>query len=99
MVTTELPPGAKATISPMRGTEKISLPVSASYTLTEPSWLPATNLLKLSVKPPKDVTSGIPKLTRLVLRSQTFSVSDLSQRNVASDKPSGEKFREPTTWS
>src|SRR5881392_3749475 len=94
--TAELHSGAKATISPTRGTEKMNLPFSASCTLTEPSGPPNTNHRPFAEKPPNDAASGILKRSWPVLRFQTFNRSDLSALKVATDSPSGEYFSEPT---
>src|SRR5258708_37725608 len=97
MDTTELLSGAKATISPTRGIEKMNLPVSASYTLTEPSAPPTTNHRPFVEKPPNDTASAILKRSRPVLRFQTFIRFDLSPLSVARDSPSGEYISKPTT--
>src|SRR5438552_8036574 len=99
MDTTELLSGAKATISPTRGTEKMNLPLSASCTLTEPSTPPTTNHRPFAEKPPNDAASAIRKRSRPVLRFHTFTRSDLSPLKVATDSPSGEYINAPTTWA
>src|SRR5438874_1237299 len=99
MAATELLSGAKATISPTRGIEKMNLTFSASCTLTEPSTQPTTTHRPSAEKPPNDAASAIRKRSRPVLRFHAFTRSDLSPLNVATDSPSGEYISAPTTWA